>query len=281
MLKLFGLMCLVSMGANATVQDTLKQQQLIKKSTLHASITVGVGGIQNPVLNSKNFISPILPNFSYYDDNWFIDNFAVGYSLFEKNNFYFDVAGRFNEDGFFFKLDGIEKLFAAGSVSGGFKDKAKPLVPEELLTPIDRDLSYLVGLSSGYVLSNGLLVELSLMHDITNVHNGYEGQLNMFKTFRFGESLFGLELGVTYKSLDLIEYYYTVGRTEGLVRIPDYHSEKAVNYHLKASYTYPLSDSFSVDINVKHTWLDSDLVLKPMITDNAYFSGFAGITYHF
>lgn len=267
------------MAANAAAQDTLKQQQLIKKSTFHASITLGYGGIQNPVLNSDNFTSPILPNFAYYGDRWFVDNFALGYSLIENSNFYLDVSGRFNEDGFFFELDGIDKLFAAGAVSDGLKEP--PTRPIEFLTPIERDLSYLAGLSTGYKLSDSVLIEASLMQDVTGVHDGHEGQLNIFKVFNVDDALFGLELGATYKNRELISYYYTLAAREALVRIPSYDNKSALNYHFKLSYEYPLSERFSVDVNVKHTWLDSDLVNNPIISENGYFSGFAGITYHF
>lgn len=279
MMRFLGLLCFICTSASA--QDELKQQQLIKKSTLHASITVGYGGIQNPVLNSENFTSLILPNFAYYGDRWFIDNFALGYSLIEDSNFYLDVSGRFNEDGFFFELDGIDKLFAAGVVSDGLKDTPRPTVPVEFLTPIERDLSYLAGLSTGFKLTKSLLLEASLMQDVTGVHNGHEAQLNVFKTIKLDQALFGLELGLSYKNRELIEYYYTLERTEALVRMPNHESKSALNYHFKVSYKYPVSERFSVDVNVKHTWLDSDLVANPMITENRYFSGFAGVTYHF
>lgn len=269
------------MGANAATHDALKEQQLVKKSIFHASVSVGYGGIQNPVLNSKNFTSPILPSVAYYGERWFFDNFAVGYSLIEESDFYLDIAGRFNEDGFFFELNGLYKLFAAGVVSNGLRDTPRPSVPVAFLTPIERDLSYLVGLSTGLKLNENVLIEASFMQDATGVHNGHEGQFNIFKIVKIDDALLGLELGATYKNRELIEYYYTLARTEALVRIPSYDSKSTLNYHFKVSYEYPLSEQFSVDVNVKHTWLDSDLVDNPMISENGYFSGFAGVTYHF
>ncbi|MCQ8879034.1 MipA/OmpV family protein [Pseudoalteromonas shioyasakiensis] len=274
------LLSLASLAFTQTVfAESLAEKQLIAKGELHASVSIGYGGIQNPVLNSDNFTTPILPNLTYYGERWFFDNFAVGYSLVEQSNFYVDISGRFNEDGFFFELDGIDKLFAAGVVSGGLKDT--PSRPEDGLTPIERDLSYLAGLSTGYKLSDSVLLEASLMQDVTGVHDGHEGQLNIFKVFNVDDALFGLELGATYKNRELISYYYTLAAREALVRIPSYDNKSALNYHFKLSYEYPLSERFSVDVNVKHTWLDSDLVNNPMISETGYFSGFAGITYHF
>ncbi|MEH6395049.1 MipA/OmpV family protein [Pseudoalteromonas sp.] len=279
MMRFLGLLCFICTSASA--KDELKQQQLIKKSTLHASITVGYGGIQNPLVNSKNITSPVLPNFSYYGDRWFIDNFAIGYSLVETDSYYIDIAGRFNDDGFFFELDGIDKLFASGIISDNPKAPTRPSAPTVSLTPIKRDLSYLAGLSSGIKIADSTWLELSLMQDITGVHDGHEAQINAFKSLKLYDGLLGIELGASYKSTDLIAYYYTVGKLEALSRLPKYEISSAVNYHLKVVYEYPINEQFSIDLKLKHTWLDSELAHNPMLDENGYFSGFAGITYHF
>lgn len=276
MMRFLGLLCFICTSASA--QDELKQQQLIKKSTLHASITLGYGGIQNPVASSENITSVILPNFAYYGDRWYVDNFALGYSLIETEHYYIDIAGRFNDDGFFFKLDGIDKLFATSIVSDNPK---VPTRPTALLTPIERNLSYLAGLSSGLKLPGNSWLELALLQDITGVHNGHEVQINGYKSVELLGGLFGFEVGANYKSSDLIEYYYTIAPTESLSRIPKYELHSAINYHFKVSYEYPINEQLSVDLQVKHTWLDSVLVNNPLINENGYFSGFAGITYHF
>ncbi|BDF93304.1 MipA/OmpV family protein [Pseudoalteromonas sp. KAN5] len=280
MIRLLGLLFFVCVSASA--QDELKQQQLIKKSTLHASITLGYGGIQNPVANSKNITSVILPNFAYYGDRWYVDDFALGYSLIENERYYIDIAGRFNEDGFFFELDGINKLFATSVMSDNLKAPTRPSAPATVsLTPIERDLSYLAGLSSGIKLFADSWVELAVLQDITNVHNGHEVQLNGYKLLSVLGGMFGVEAGVNYKSSELIKYYYTIAPTEALSRLTKYELQSALNYHLKMAYEYPISEQLSFDMKLKYTWLDSELANNPIINENGYFSGFIGVTYHF
>ncbi|CAM3904664.1 MULTISPECIES: MipA/OmpV family protein [Pseudoalteromonas] len=279
MMRLLGLLCFVCVSASA--QNDLKQQQLIKKSTLHASITLGYGGIQNPVASSKNITSVILPNFAYYGDRWYVDNFALGYSLIESERYYIDIAGRFNDDGFFFKLDGIDKLFATSIVSDNPKVPTRPSAPTTSLTPIERDLSYLAGLSSGLKLFADSWLELAVLQDITGVHNGHEVQLNGYQSFSVLGGVLGVEAGVNYKSSELIKYYYTIAPTEALSRLTKYELQSALNYHLKMAYEYPISEQLSFDMKLKYTWLDSELANNPIINENGYFSGFMGVTYHF
>ncbi|MGS0497747.1 MipA/OmpV family protein [Pseudoalteromonas sp. S1727] len=279
MMRLLGLLCFVCVSASA--QNDLKQQQLIKKSTLHASITLGYGGIQNPVASSKNITSVILPNFAYYGDRWYVDNFALGYSLIESERYYIDIAGRFNDDGFFFKLDGIDKLFATSIVSDNPKVPTRPSAPTTSLTPIERDLSYLAGLSSGLKLFADSWLELAVLQDITGVHNGHEVQLNGYQSFSVLGGVLGIEAGVNYKSSELIKYYYTIAPTEALSRLTKYELQSALNYHLKMAYEYPISEQLSFDMKLKYTWLDSELANNPIINENGYFSGFMGVTYHF
>ena len=74
MKRLFGSMCCLA-ASTAFAQDDVKQPQLIKKSTFHASVTLGYGGIENPVLDADDVISPILPSLAYYGDSWYFDDF--------------------------------------------------------------------------------------------------------------------------------------------------------------------------------------------------------------
>lgn len=280
MKKLFGLVCCLT-ASTAFAQADVKQPQLIKKSTIHASITVGYGGIENPVLDADDVTSPILPSFAYYGDNWYFDDFSVGYSLYETENFYVDLLGRFNDDGFFFELDGVDKLYATGVVRSSSGRPTLPSASPINLTPIERDLSYMAGLSSAVNVYDGMWLSAAYVHDVTNVHNGYEILLNGYQVFELFSGTAGIEAGINYKNEELIDYYYTVNPSESKTRLLSYNLESATNYYLKVSYEYPISDSFSLDFKLKHTWLDSNLANSHMINKNGYFSGFTGITYHF
>lgn len=278
--KLFGLICCLTVST-AFAQADDKQPQLIKKSTIHASITLGYGGIENPVLDADDITSPILPSFAYYGDNWYFDDFSIGYSLIETESFYVDLLGRFNDDGFFFELDGIDKLYAVGVIRSNSGRPTIPTASPINLTPIKRDLSYMAGLSSALNVYDNIWLSAAYVHDVTAVHNGYEILFNGYQAFELLSGVAGVEMGLTYKNEELIDYYYTVAPTESKTRVFDYDLQSAINYYVKISYEYPINDSLSLDFKLKHTWLDSNLANSTMIHKNGYFSGFTGITYHF
>jgi len=211
-------------------------------------------------------------------DNWFFDDFSFGYSLLETQDYYLDISTRFNDDGFFFELDGIDKLFAVGPIS---ESPTAPHYTPISLQPIKRDLSYLGGLAFGFQGVADIWFELATLQDITDVHNGHEIQFNAYRAMPLYQGMLALEAGINYKNDELIEYYYRVRKGEAISRLPQYDLQSSVNYHLKVNYEYPLSDDWSVDVKIKHTWLDSRLADSPMIDQSGYFSGFAGIKYTF
>lgn len=281
MVKLLAVVCFISIGANAATKDIAEQQQLIKKSTFHASVSIGFGGIENPVAQSENFVTPILPHLAYYGDKWYFDDFSLGYSLLESDSYYIDIAGRFNNDGFYFELDGIDKLFATFNADGSNKGAVRAIYPEYLLTPIERDLSYLAGVSGSMEVIDNVWVELAALNDVTGVHNGHEFQLNAHRDMRFNGGHLGFGVGVDYKSKKLIDYYYEVRDGEANTRLPEYELESSINYHMIVNYKHSLTQKWNLDINIKHTWLDSDLYYAAMIGKHTFFSGFAGVTYTF
>jgi len=254
--------------------------QYIEVGTFEASLTVGYGGIENPVRGAENITSVILPHLAYYGENWYFDDFSLGYSLYQDQSFYLDVVGTFNEDGFFFELDGIDKLFAINAV----RDLERPGRPQATpiyLTPINRSISYEAGLTLGYAGKNWG-AELTTLHDITSVHNGHENKLATYYANTFFGGQFVAEVGATHKNSELVEYYYRVHPTESIARIPPYSmGGSAVNYHVKLEYTYPLSEHFSAMLSISNTWIDKDLSDTPMFDTDRYVTGFSGITFEF
>jgi outer membrane scaffolding protein for murein synthesis (MipA/OmpV family) len=275
-----GFLCCFS-ASTAWAQADVEQGQFIKKSTLHASVSLGFGGIENPVLDAENLTTPILPSLSYYGEDWYFNDFSLGYSLYETPTYYIDLLGRFNDDGFFFELDGVDKLLASGAITAGPGVPTIPSATPINLTPIQRDISYMAGFSGALNLYQGLWVNTAVLQDVTKVHDGHEVFVNLYSDFEFDYGKVGIELGANYKNRELIEYYYTVAPKESKTRLRKYALQSNINYHVKLTYEYVISERFSFDFSLKHTWLGSNLANSHMISKNGYFSGFTGITYHF
>ncbi|WP_105265435.1 MipA/OmpV family protein [Pseudoalteromonas sp. T1lg76] len=267
-------------SASVLSQDAPSESaQYIEVGTLEASVTLGYGGIENPIQGAEHVTSVLLPHLAYYGEKWYFDDFALGYSLHQDKSWYLDIVGAFNEDGFFFELDGIDKLFATSAVRNSPRPGRPNATPIEL-TPIERSLAYEGGLALGYSAKNWGL-ELSTLHDISGVHNGLENKFIAYYSQDLLGGQFVMEAGVTHKSTELIEYYYRIHPGEALSRIPRYDLNSALNYHLKFEYKYRLSEQLSAMLNISNTWIDNDLSDTPMFDRDQYMTGFTGITFEF
>lgn len=254
--------------------------QYIEVGALEASLTFGYGGIENPIHGAEDIVSFVLPHLAYYGENWYFDDFSLGYSVYQNRSVYFDVVGTFNEDGFFFELDGIDKLFAINGLRDLNRPGRPPVIPD-YLTPIERSISYQSGFAFGYA-NRGVGIELTTLHDISSVHNGSENKLVVYyANTLFGGQFLG-EAGATHKSNELIEYYYRIRPSESVSRIVNSSlGGSAINYHLKLEYRYPINEHFSFMLRISNTWIDKDLSNTPMFGADQYLSGFSGITFEF
>lgn len=245
------------------------------KNKLSASLSVGFGGIENPINSAENITTPVMPSISYFGENWYISNSTIGYSVYESD-WYLDVAGTLNEDGLFFELDGVSDLLVVYTINNTL-----PSGTPFKLEPIKRKLSYMAGFVGGKRIGD-FGIELAALHDVTNVHNGHEFILNTNYTFTFGKAQLLIEPSITYKSGQLLDYYYTVGPFESKSRLPKYTiPEHAINYRLGISYQYPFSRNWALTLKLQKTWLDGKLSSTPMFVQSMYYSGFAGIKYEF
>ena len=63
---------------------------------------MGYGLIETHLAEGKDTELYLMPSFSYYGENFFIENLSMGYSLVENDRFIVDLATRFNLDGLYF-----------------------------------------------------------------------------------------------------------------------------------------------------------------------------------
>lgn len=141
---------------------------------IYVSIILGYGGIENFVFDVDDIILFILFSFVYYGDNWYFDDFFIGYSLIEIESFYVDLFGWFNDDGFFFELDGIDKFYVVGVIrlnSGWFIIFIVLFIN---LMLIKCDLLYMVGLLFVLNVYDNIWFSVVYVYDVIVVYNGYE-----------------------------------------------------------------------------------------------------------
>ena len=133
--------------------SSLKAEDMasIESGEWHLSFALGAGVFSNPLSQIDD--SPIwtIPSVTYYGERFYLNNFNMGYAIFENENFAIDFEGRLNDDGIYFESSSFSRSILASTVLGNRNPHSNfYFIPDE---QFDRKLSYLAGFSSTIALS--------------------------------------------------------------------------------------------------------------------------------
>ena len=278
MKKYLNILALLSLMSASLHADEI---QSVASGDWQISLAAGYGVLENPRAKTDDVSTWAVPSWYYYGDKFYVENFTLGYSLFESDWLTVDLQGQLNEDGLFFELDGISKLFISDIIGyTPIKDTLRPGKVAEPEKPIERKISYLGGVSATWY-TPAVDVTSALMYDVTGVHNGYEWQLNFKKAHRWHWGATGVEIGGAYKSKQLIAYYYDSTLAERGFRYNPYKADATSNWYFKGVVNAPITDSLTFIATLKLTLLGSKIRESYLIDKDSYWSGFIGISYGF
>ncbi|MDH1471572.1 MipA/OmpV family protein [Shewanella bicestrii] len=273
--KRFLLLALLSQSAALQA----KEIETVSAGDWQISLAAGYGALENPRAKVDNVNTWILPTWYYYGENFYVENFTLGYSLYESDNFIVDLQTRFNEDGFFYEFDGLNKLLLSDIV--GYTPVKQPINPKVVkFEEIERNLSYLGGVNTTWVTPY-LDVSLGYFHDITGVHQGNEIQLRLKRSQAFSWGALGLEVGAIRKSENLVSYYYKLTKEEQGPLRSKYQPSATINYHARTVVNVPIFDNVNFVGILEYTWLGQEITDSVLIDKSGYLSGFVGFSYDF
>ncbi len=244
------------------------------------SLLAGYAEIKNPLNKHDDIKTYVLPTWSYYGDNFYIDNTTIGYSLLETDNLLFDLSGYLNEDGALFNLDHANLSFLDISHYVPRVEKLRPNAPEPTFDKIERNFSYMAGISIHWI-NDYIQARLVYGKDVTAGHGGEEVTFSLFNYYHLGDFKFNWQLGAVRKSQQLVEYYYQF-RPEEINGFKSSYKFNAVNNKFaQIAASYQLSKQFDLVLSVKKTWLDEGLLITPLVAKDSYIKWVAGINYKF
>ncbi|QYJ78194.1 MipA/OmpV family protein [Shewanella acanthi] len=271
------LLSVLLLGSSAKLQA--KDVESVSPGDWQISLAAGYGALENPRAKVKNISTWVLPSWYYYGEDFYVENFTLGYSLYESNNFIVDLQTRFNEDGFFFEFDGLNKLLLSDIL--GYTPVKLPLNPKAVkFEDIERNLSYLGGINATWV-ARYLDVSLGYYHDITGLHQGNEIQLRVKHSQRFQWGALGFEIGAIRKSDNLIGYYYDLTSEEQGPLRTNFEPKPTTNLHVRSVINVPLMEQVNFVGILEYTWLGQGITDSVLIDKDSYASGFVGISYAF
>lgn len=265
--------------ACAAGDNTLTNNRLVSVDQWVLGVSAGFGSISNPLRNSEDIPLYILPDIRYYGGNFSIENLNVSYSLYEHPDVVVELVGQQNLDGLAFPGKNRNVVGSLGRPSIFSKDPRNQEVELPTLLLKHRSLSYMAGLEFRYY--GDIDANMSITHDISNVHHGMEINASLHKTWYLDEIIVETKLGLVYKDADLTRYYYNAEYELHAFQEYNYVASDAVNYHVMFALTYPLQENWYLVSNIKNEWLDSAIHRSPIVTNDEVLTYFFGIKHLF
>lgn len=274
----------------ATAGDLERQQQscdstyeqCVKTGEWHFSLSVGAGLRTNPLFESDNIPLVVLPEFSYYGENFFIDNLDIGFTLFDSAQDSLNLIATPSFDNVFFNRWDPGNLFVNLTSTVG-DSLSTPVQPEDNFTQINPDelskrkFGYLAGIEYSRYSENSLL-QVSLLNDISNTHSGKE--VRFAYAYSFNQS-FTSTLGFTWKDKNLTDYYYGVDSDEIVDDRGAYLAGSSINPFVRVSYNTESNNNDSWRISLEFQKLDSQITNSPILNDDYVITFYVGKRFNF
>jgi len=242
------------------------------------ALSAGKGAIQTPLSFRDDVEGNLLPSVSYYGERFYLENSFLGYSLLETEDFYLDVVGQLNDDGYFFVLDGINKFGWWDAL--GMTRFDGPVYSPGYFDPIKRHLSYMTGLSATWITSL-MNIRSQWLKDISAGHHGAELHLALHRDFVWQSFTLRLNGGWIYKDADLHNYYYNVRQHELGNKPSDFYLSSGWSQHYGLTLSYSLNDEWALQWHWQKTNLPHSLDPSPLLRRLNYKTQFVGVRYQF
>lgn len=228
---------------------------------LNLSISLGIGARTNPVATNSDIPLVAIPRISYYGKRFFLENLDLGFTLFENQTHTFNLIATPGYDRVFFYRNDLQNVFVGSNTSG-----ISPVVGLDV--PVrERHTTYLVG--PEWLFMHGKLSgQLDALYEVTGEHDGFEVRAAISAPLSAGRGALVGSAGLTWKSAELVDYYYGVA---GL-----YEADAALNPFVKLAYTRPLSKRWTFNAFAHYEYLGRAVADSPIVNDASVATAFAG-----
>ncbi len=124
-------------------------------------------------------------------------------------------------------------------------------------------------------------LSMSIMQDISDVHQGNEINLSYEYTFEFGDIALSPSLYVNRQNGNLVDYYYGVEAKESRANRKAYQGEATFNYGVGLSLSYQFTDAWALFTMANLTRFGSGIADSPIVENDYAWSSGLGIVYSF
>lgn len=139
-------------------------------------------------------------------------------------------------------------------------------------------------MDAGFSLSSGGAwghAELKILGDITGTHKGYEVSATYQLPYRSDRWTLVRSIGLSWRSENLVDYYYGVRANEAQAGRPSYTGRAGLNATVGLAVDYMLTDRWHAVGGADLTYLGDNIKDSPIIDKNHEASVFTALVYRF
>jgi outer membrane protein len=229
---------------------------------------LGAGVRTNPLVHGQDLPLLVVPQFSYYGKQFYIDNLDVGFTALESAKNTFGLIASPGYDRIFFYRSDLQNIFVNIEGAAGTNPPPTP-VP---FPTRSRLITYLAGPEWTFN-DHGIIGQLDVLREVTGHNHGEEVRTAIQFPVRRSTDAFSATIGLTWQSAAIVNYYY------GAPRI--YESGSALRPFLKLGYTRPLGRGWRFEVITQYEHLASAIADSPLVAHNYVVTSFLGFVHAF
>ena len=234
---------------------------------------VGYGERANPLVFADDVPIYVDLDIAWFGEHFFFDNGDLGLTFVNSDRLTASAVVRYNSDRVFFSLTNTR--FVTTALDGSALATATPVIIPDRDAAIEAGFELLTDGRWGYL-------QASAFHDVSGTHKGFAADLTWGTGFRAGNRwYFSPELGITYKSEALNDYYWGVRPDESNAALPAYEADDGVNVRARLRASYHLTKHWKFSLTAEYERINDEAAASPIVDRQGVFGYFAGVAYRF
>ncbi|MDC8831588.1 MipA/OmpV family protein [Alteromonas gilva] len=264
----------------------------VEENSWQVGVALGLGARTNPLVDGDPIPLVVLPDIAWYGENSYFDNGELGYQWQLTPSLTSELFVAANTERAFFSfwhpanlmlpLTGLQDSSVPAIVdpsTGGDHTVNQPL-RISINDVSKRKWSADIGTRISWYKRHGIW-SFSVAGDLLGVHNGYFASLRYQHLWQWGEWLVSANASLTYKSRQLINYYYGIDADDTIDNSLWYTAGHTVQPGVGVLLSKTINKQWRWVGRVQLTALDDSMTDSPIVAKHFIASAFIGIGYQF
>lgn len=255
-----------------------KAMSSLPESHSQFSVAAGLGHYDSLTLTGSDQQFYLMPRWSWYQGDFYVENLDMGFNLFESAEFSLDISTKQSLDALMFKGASSENAFIKGIADANYQlglpwnDSI-----ENQLEITERSLSYLGGISL-YYRSEALQLSSGWHQDISKVHHGFEWSTEGRYLLEQGRFSAAFSIGARLLSAKYSNYYFGIP-LEQTMHSFEFAPGQSWLSSARLELAYQLQPRQRLLLSIKREWLPDKLLRSYMLNSSTHDIWFVGYSW--